>query len=118
VPCTHATVFSSRTQIAAHAKTVQSFTTSETGRLELTVDWSFAPTVVSAILSQAPCTLDKLEASECNVQFTLFSPPKPLHESTTLLRAGTYDLILANPNAVPQSFSAQVVLTSVGCPEG
>jgi hypothetical protein len=109
-------VFTSRTEVLANTKTVQTVTTTATGSLHVTVDWSSNSNVVSLVLAQAPCSLDQLQNSQCNVLFSLFAPPKPLQDSTSLLRAGSYSLIIGNPNAVDETVSADVVLKSAGCP--
>ncbi len=116
VPCTQSTVFTSRTQVPANSKSVQTLTTSATGSLHVTLDWGSTSNVVSVVLAQAPCSLEQLQKSECNVLFSLFSPPKPLQDATSLLRAGSYSLIIGNPNAAEESVSAEVVLKSAGCP--
>jgi hypothetical protein len=118
VPCTQGTVFTSRTPIPANSKTVQVFTTQAAGSLHVSLDWVAPTHVVSTVLAQAPCSVEQLENSACNVLFSLFSPPKPLEDATTLLPAGSYSLIIGNPNAVEESVSADVVLKSAGCPGG
>lgn len=116
VPCTQSTVFTSRTPVPANTKVVQTVTTSATGSLHLTLDWGSSSHAVSVAFAQAPCSLEQLQNSECNVLFSGFSPPKPLQEATSLLRAGSYSLIIGNPNAVEESVSVEVVLKSAGCP--
>jgi len=101
--------------LAPNAKDTASITTPATGHLEVTVDWLLASDFVSVALAQAPCSVDQLSNSACDVLFSQFSPPKPLANSTSLLRAGTYTLIVANLNPIPESVSTQVVLTSAGC---
>ena len=111
-------MFTSRTPIPANTKTVQVFTTHAAGSLHLTLDWGSETHAVSTVLAQAPCSLEQLQNSECNVLFSLFSPPKPLQDATTLVPPGSYSLIIGNPNAVDESVSADVVLKSAGCPGG
>jgi hypothetical protein len=71
---------------------------------------------MNVVLAQSPCDAERLAAAGCNVLFSLWSPPKPLQDSTSLLRAGTYVLIVGNPNTAPESISAHVILRSAGCP--
>jgi|SRR5215468_334077 len=118
VECAQTTLVSASRTVAPNTKEAQAFTTPATGRLDVTVDWSLPVNIVSVALAQSPCSVDQLQASACNVYFSQFSPPKPLVNSTSLLRAGSYTVIVANPNPVPESFSVRVVLTSAGCPQG
>ena len=114
--CTRETVLNTLTPIPASTHIVQSLTTNKTGRLNVTVDWKLDVNVMSAVLAQGPCTLDQFSANECNVIVDLFSPPKPLEDSTTWLRPGGYDLILGNFGLVPDTVAINVTLSSAGCP--
>jgi hypothetical protein len=116
VPCTESTVFKAGAQVPAGASSLQSFATTATGALEVSVDWASAASVMNLILAQAPCTPAQLEEHGCNVLFSDWSPPKPLRDSTSLLPSGTYVLMVGNPNSVQESISAEVVLRSAGCP--
>jgi hypothetical protein len=118
VPCTHETIFQGGATVAANAKEARTFTSPALGALDVSVDWTFELSTVSVAVTQAPCSLEQLQNSECNVQFSLWSPPKPLRGSTLLLPPGQYVLIFANPNPVPQFVSARVDLRSAGCPSG
>jgi hypothetical protein len=97
VPCTQTTAFAA-------------------GALDVTVDWRSDTDIMNVVLAQSPCTTEQLAAAGCNVLFSAWSPPKPLKDSTTLLRSGTYVLIVGNPNAAPETISARVILRSAGCP--
>jgi hypothetical protein len=115
VPCAQTTVFKSGTQLAANTSVIESFTTAATGAMDVTVDWASDSSVMSLVLAQAPCSLDQLQASGCNVLFSLWSPPKPMQSATSLLPSGTYVLFIGNHNPVQESTAAQVVLRSAGC---
>lgn len=116
VPCSQSVVFTAHGPIPAGTKNLETFTTHATGSLHVTVDWGSTSNEMSLLLTQAPCTLEQIQNSQCNVLFTVFSPPKPLHDVTTLLHPGTYELVVGNPNAVEESVSVEVVLKSAGCP--
>ena len=116
VPCAVSVVLNSSTQVPAGTQSVQSITTTSTGALDVSMDWASSQNVMNLVIAQAPCTLEKLEAAGCNVLFSDWSPPKPLTDSTNLLPAGGYVLIVGNHNAVSESISAKVVLRSAGCP--
>jgi len=116
VPCTETTAFAGTAQVIPNNPHSQSITTTATGALDVSVDWTSASNIMNVVLAQAPCTTDMLQASGCNVLFSAWSPPKPLKESTTLLPAGSYVLIVGNPNPAPETITAQVILRSAGCP--
>lgn len=116
VPCAQSTVFTAHRKVPAGAKDIEVFTTHATGSLHLTVDWGSDSHEMSVALVQAPCSLEQIQNSQCNVLFTLVSPPKPLQEATTLLHAGSYELVVSNPNPVGESVSVEVVLKTAGCP--
>jgi len=118
VPCTRSTIFDGGATVAANAKESRTFTSPELGAMDVTVDWTFELSTVSIAVAQAPCSVEQLKNSQCNVQFSLWSPPKPLQGSTLLLPPGQYALIFANPNPAPQFVTARVVLRSAGCPAG
>jgi hypothetical protein len=108
-------VFSGQSQIPASTYLVQSFTTTQTSRLDVTVDWVLRTNILSTVLVQAPCSLDQFLDDRCNVIVNLFPPPKPLDASTYWLSAGTFDLIIGNFSPVEETASTKVVLRSTGC---
>jgi len=116
VPCARETIFQGGATVPANAKESRTFTSPAVGAMDVTVDWTFELSTVSIVVAQAPCSVEQLQNAECNVQFSLWSPPKPLTGSTSLLPAGQYALVFANPNPVPQFVSARVDLRSAGCP--
>ena len=116
VPCTQTVAFAGQAQVATGNPLVQPFTTSATGALDVTVDWRSETDIMNVVLAQSPCDAERLAAAGCNVLFSLWSPPKPLQDSTSLLRAGTYVLIVGNPNTATETVSAHVILRSAGCP--
>ena len=116
VDCTRTILATGSRVLAPNVRDTASITTPATGRLEVTVDWVVALDFVSVALAPAPCSVDQLQNSACDVLFSQISPPKPLVNSTSLLRPGTYTLIVANLNPTPESVSTQVVLVSAGCP--
>jgi hypothetical protein len=116
VACSQSTIFSGDAQVSPGIPHVQSLTTTSTGALHVAVDWSREASVMNLVIAQSPCTTEQLQASSCNVITSLWSPPKPMVASTTLLPAGTYVVLVGNPNAVEESISTRVVLISAGCP--
>ena len=116
VPCTQSTAFAGTAEVAPGIPHAQSFATNATGALDVTVDWASDTDIMNVVLASSPCTTEQLAAAGCNVLFSAWSPPKPLRNSTTLLRSGTYVLIVGNPNTAPETISAHVILRSAGCP--
>ena len=113
--CVEETVFSGQTPVPASTYRVEPITTTRTGRLEVTVDWVSDASIIRAVLTQAPCSVDQFHDDRCNVIFDLFPPPKPLEASTYWLRAGTYDLIIGNFGPTGEIASSMVTLRSTGC---
>ena len=113
--CTREIVFSAETRIPASTQIVQSFTIPNTGRLRYSVDWVDPEHIVSVVLAQAPCGADEFRVQGCNVIADLSPPPKPLTDTTTWLRPGAYDLLIANFATVEETTSTNVVLSSAGC---
>jgi hypothetical protein len=114
-PCTRETVFNAQSRIPASTQVVQSFTTTKTGRLLFSVDWADPEHIISVVLAEAPCGEAEFRDKACNVIANLFPPPKPLADTTTWLRPGTYDLLVANFSSVEETTSTQVILSSAGC---
>lgn len=114
--CTVETVFSGDRQVPGSTQVIESFTTARTGWLEVTVDWVAPETIIRVVLTQAPCGSDRFRVNGCNVISDESPPPKPVEVSTTWLRPGTYDLILANFSSAEETASTRVILRSTGCP--
>jgi hypothetical protein len=114
--CIVETVFSGDRQVPGSTQVIQSFTTPRTGWLQVTVDWPSPETIIRVVLTQSPCGPDQFRVNACNVLLDLFPPPKPVEASTYWLRAGTYDLLLANFSPVEETTSTRVILRSTGCP--
>ncbi len=105
---------------SAKTKTLyyKDFSFPDVGRLDMTVDWTFATSPIGVYVVPAnTCTLDQFNARNCN--FLLQSEPssaKPRKVSVSNLAAGNYRWIIANFSANDESFSYQVVITKGICP--
>jgi hypothetical protein len=108
-------VLSGVQRVPGSTQVVQTFTTPRTGRLHVTVDWVSPETIIRVVLAQTPCGPDEFRVNGCNVISDQFPPPKPVEESTTWLRPGNYDLILANFSTAEEITSVKVTLSSAGC---
>ena len=92
----------------------QYFSTSATGVIDVTVDWTFAEDTIHVWLAKGQCTFEAFEADTCEyVTQSLVSRPKPRILSLPGAAAGSYTLIVANWGPKDESLSYQVVLTSV-----
>ena len=90
------------------------FSTSATGAIDVTVDWTFAEDTIHVWLAKGQCTFEAFEADTCEyVTQSLVSRPKPRILSLPGAGAGSYTLIVANWGPKDESLSYQVVLTSV-----
>jgi len=115
-PCTQSVVFHGTGHIPARTADLESFTTTATGRVDVTLDWTFATTQAGLALTQGSCTFEQLKAGNCNFLLTLTSPPKPLKGSAANVAAGSYGLWVMNASDKDEAMAIQVVSSSSTCP--
>ena len=87
------------------------------GRVDITVDWTFAASPIGVYFVQGACSLDQFNARSCN--FLSRSEPggaKPRRLSIPNVAAGTYSLVVANFASVDEAVSIQVFRRSETCP--
>ena len=93
------------------------FSLPEAGRLDITVDWTNAPSKIGVyVVPVNTCTLDEFNARSCN--FLVRSEPsnmKPRKISTPNFAAGNYRWLIANFSDNTESISLQVVLSKGSC---
>ena len=90
-----------------------SFTTSATGDLEVTVNWTLASNAIWVLIADGSCTADQFNNDEC--QFAVdsrTSVPKPRVLTIPNAAAGTRTLIIWNQGPGEESVVFQVVLTT------
>ena len=116
IPCTRDTLFQGSGSLPANTADFESFTTTATGRVDVTLDWTLPSSKMGVAVAQGPCSFAQLQAGTCTLLVQLTSPPKPLKGSAPNVGPGTYGLLLLNPNSVEESVSVQVVLSSSSCP--
>jgi hypothetical protein len=116
IPCTRTPLFQGSGQLPANTVDFESFTTTATGRVDVSLDWTFASSTIGVAIAQGPCSFAQLQAGACTLLLQTVSPPKPLKASVSNVAAGTYGLIILNPNSVLESMSLQVFLSSSTCP--
>lgn len=115
-PCIQTTVLQGTGQLPANTADFETFTTTATGRVDITVDWTLSSTVMGLAVAQNPCTFDQLKANSCSLLLNSMSPPKPLKGSIPNVSPGAYVLIIGNTSSVQESISVQVVLNTGTCP--
>lgn len=88
------------------------FTTTRTGNLEATVDWTFAANDVDVLLTRGDCSFDQLIANQCTIlTFSVSTTAKPERIRSDSATAGAYTLFVENTGPGDESVSFQVVLT-------
>jgi hypothetical protein len=114
VPCTQTTLLKGAGAVPAHTADFETHTVSTSGRIDVTVDWTYASSLIGVFLTQN-CTFDQFKAGACNFLIALQSPPKPLKGSASV-SAGTYTLIIVNAADQAESLALNSVLSSTSCP--
>lgn len=119
-PCTQTMVESDNESIAPRNLIYFDFSVPQSGRLDTTLDWTYAATRMGFYLVPAnTCTtLQEFNNRTCN--FLVRSEPpgvKPRKTSTPNFTAGNYRWIVGNfDDTVAESFSLQIFISSAGCP--
>jgi uncharacterized protein YfaP (DUF2135 family) len=89
------------------------FTTTAGGRLDITVDWTFASNDLDIALVKGFCTEDQFLDGSCNpLAITESETAKPEKLSVPSTTAGQYTLYVANFGDRDESISYQAVLTA------
>jgi hypothetical protein len=86
------------------------FTTSQSGRLDITVDWTLASNDLDFGVARGACDLAMLEAEQCAEVATAESTTKPETLSLPSFQAGAYTLVVDNQGPAAESGTYQVVL--------
>jgi hypothetical protein len=89
------------------------FTTTRLGTLDITVDWTYADSVVWVYVGQGTCTEPQIQAGQCQyILQSLVATPKPRVLTLPNLAAGPYTLLIYNGSARPESVAFIVGLTA------
>ena len=118
-PCTQTVVLQqSVTGLGSFIVVYLPLTTATTGRLDVTLDWTFASTPIAMYLVRGACSIDELNARTCDFVMRLeaTATPKPHRLSASNVAAGRFDLIIGNAGDEEEAVSAQVVVSSASCP--
>lgn len=88
------------------------FSTTRSGTLDVTVDWTYAANDVDVALASGSCSLEQLQADQCRLlAFAVSSTAKPERLQLAAAAAGSYTLLVENNGPDNESVSYQVVLT-------
>jgi hypothetical protein len=87
------------------------FTTSRTGTIDATIDYTYATNQIVVWIARGSCTADLFVANQCDYAATSFAGSKPRKVSVTGATAGTFTLLMGNFGPEDDSVSYQVVLT-------
>jgi hypothetical protein len=115
-PCSQTTVFQGGAAFPPSTLDTESFSTSTTGRLDVTLDWTFPASQLGVYVVQGACNLQQFNARNCNFILRSDSGPKPRKVSASNVAPGSYALLIANFGSQNESVSTQVVLSSSTCP--
>ena len=97
------------------AAAMATFATTQAGDLEIVLDWTLAENDLDALLIRGECTPEQLTALQCDVGAIADSTTdKPERLGISNAAAGTYTFYVINLGATTESFSFQVLLTTVG----
>jgi len=120
VDCTQTNVYQDSGAVPAESIAYDDFSVPDSGRLDVTLDWTNASSQIGFYLVPAnTCTtIEEFNARSCN--FLVRSEPsttKPRKISTPNFSAGNYRWLIANYSDKDESVSFQVVLSKgTGCP--
>ena len=94
----------------------ESFTTSQRGDLDVTVDWTYPEDAIQVMVSTGTCTLEQINGRTCSfiTSDTAATTPKPRVLKVTGVAPGTYQLYVGNRGPKTESVSIQIGLTTVG----
>lgn len=114
-PCAQSVLFQGSGEIRASTLGSMPITATTAGRLDLTVDWTFASNLIGMYVVQGACSLDQFNARACNFLLRVEGAAKPLKGSVNV-QAGIYGVLLANFGSRDDSGAMQIVLSTGSCP--
>jgi hypothetical protein len=115
-PCTQSVLIQVNGSVPSRSLGRVAFSAAMSGRLDITVDWTFATSPIGVYLVGAQtCPIDSFNANTCTFLARSETTVKPRKISVNV-SAGNYELLVANFAAQDESISGQVVLSSATCP--
>ena len=115
--CTQTAVYTNSGGVPSQVLIFDDFPVTDTGRLDLTMDWTNTSSLMGLYLVPAgTCTLSEFNARTCNFLVRSDPPgPKPRRVSVANIAAGNYRFIVANYGTSDESAAVQVVLSKGTC---
>jgi hypothetical protein len=115
-PCSQSVLIQVNGAVPARSLGRVSFSATASGRLDITVDWTFATSQIGVYLVGAQtCPIESFNAGTCTFLARSETTVKPRKVSVNA-NAGNYELLVANFSTQDESISGQVVLSSSTCP--
>jgi hypothetical protein len=115
-PCTQTTLVQVDGPVSARTLGRVPFSATAPGRLDVTVDWTFAASPIGVyVVSAGTCTIAQFNAATCTFLALSETSAKPRKISVSNVAGGNYELLAANFSGVDESLSGQVVLSSSTC---
>jgi hypothetical protein len=116
-PCTQTTLIQVDGAVPAFSLARVALSANASGRLDVTVDWTFATSPIGVyVVAAGTCTIAQFNADTCTYLARSETTVKPRKFSVANVTAGNYELLAANFSDVDESISGQVVLSSATCP--
>jgi hypothetical protein len=115
-PCTQTSALQDSGGIPARTIVYDDFSVPDSGRLDVTMDWTNASSQMGFYLVPAnTCTLAEFNARSCNFLIRSETGAKPRKISTPSFAAGNYRWMIANFSQDQESASLQVILSKGAC---
>ena len=114
--CQQTTVLERASALAANGYVYQTFSTSQPGRMDITVDWTFPASPIRLYLVEEACTIDHLLGGGGCAALTFSESGAKPRRASHFAGAGRYALIVINAGGEDESISMHVTLNSTGCP--
>jgi len=116
-PCSQKVLDSGSDELKSRWILYYDFSVPETGRLDVTLDWTYAtnPIGVYVVPANTCNTVDEFNARSCNFILKSETAAKPRKVSVPNLAAGNYRWLFANFGTTDDSISYQVVLSTGSC---
>ncbi len=116
-PCTQTSLVQESGGIPGQTLVYDDFSVPDSGRLDVTMDWTVATSQVGLYLVPAnTCTLEEFNARTCNFLIRSETTTKPRKISTPNFAAGNYRWMVGNYSEDQESVSLQIVLSKGNCP--
>ena len=116
-PCTQSNLNQGAFPVAPRTFIYSDFSVPESGRLDITLDWTFPASPVGFYLvPTGGCTLEEFNARTCNFLVRSETATKPRKLSQPNFSAGNYRWIVANFSEEQEAANLLIVLSKGTCP--